>query len=223
MVRRSAHVSANGGADGSNRTSKAGRPGRSERAGFTLIELLIVVAIIAILAAIAVPNFFEAQVRSKVARAKNDLRTLATAIESYTVDQLRAPLGYWEYYQVRGDVPVNLRNWCFIQITTPVAYLTSWIHDPFAKFPAEGYKREESKFYVYQTFLASVYRERATPGNRYHDCKARGYIWAAYSIGPRAVTETPWVPDMLQGAGSVSSLDFSLSTDFREALTITTI
>ncbi len=50
---------------------------------FTLIEILIVVAIIAILAAIAVPNFLEAQVRSKVSRTKSDMRSVATALESY--------------------------------------------------------------------------------------------------------------------------------------------
>ena len=54
--------------------------------GFTLIELLIVVAIIAILAAIAVPNFLEAQVRAKVSRVKTDMRSIATAIESYMID-----------------------------------------------------------------------------------------------------------------------------------------
>ena len=59
---------------------------RVAREGFTLIELLIVVAIIAMLAAIAVPNFLEAQARAKVARAKADLRTIATALESYSVD-----------------------------------------------------------------------------------------------------------------------------------------
>ncbi len=56
------------------------------RKAFTLIELLIVVAIIAILAAIAVPNFLEAQIRSKASRVKTELRTLATAVESYYTD-----------------------------------------------------------------------------------------------------------------------------------------
>jgi type II secretion system protein G len=59
------------------------------RAGFTLIELLIVVAIIAILAAIAVPNFLEAQTRAKISRAKADMRSLATALETYRLDNNR--------------------------------------------------------------------------------------------------------------------------------------
>jgi len=64
---------------------------RAARA-FTLIELLIAVAIIAILAAIAVPNLLEAQTRSKVARAKADMSSLVTALESYAVDENTYPL-----------------------------------------------------------------------------------------------------------------------------------
>jgi len=83
--------------------------------GFTLIELLIVVAIIAILAAIAVPNFLEAQARSKVSRVRADMRSLTTAIEAYRVE--------WEGY------PPDLRP---ERMTSPVAYIAKLPNDPFA-------------------------------------------------------------------------------------------
>lgn len=52
---------------------------------------LPVVAIIAILAAIAVPNFLEAQTRSKVSRARADMRSISTGLESYCIDTNRYP------------------------------------------------------------------------------------------------------------------------------------
>jgi prepilin-type N-terminal cleavage/methylation domain-containing protein len=97
--------------------------------GFTLIELLIVVAIIAILAAIAVPNFLEAQVRSKVSRVKSDMRSLATALESYCVDSNAYPPG-------QHGQGANWGRWNIgyeFRLTTPIAYMTSTnFPDPFA-------------------------------------------------------------------------------------------
>ena len=105
-----------------------------KRTAFTLIELLIVVAIIAILAAIAVPNFLEAQVRSKIARVKNDQRTLATAFEAYAVDNNRPPLDFAEYL-VLFVRPQGRPDWercfCYNLLTTPIAYITAPMRDPF--------------------------------------------------------------------------------------------
>lgn len=92
---------------------------------FTLIELLIVVAIIAILAAIAVPNFLEAQTRSKVSRVKNDHRTMATALEAYFVDNNRYPPD-------QDNNPFNPNENGFYYLTTPVSYITSFPADPFS-------------------------------------------------------------------------------------------
>jgi type IV pilus assembly protein PilA len=55
--------------------------------GFTLIELLVVIAIIGILAAIAIPQFAEFRKRGFDARAKTDLRNVATAEEAYYADE----------------------------------------------------------------------------------------------------------------------------------------
>ena len=103
-------------------------------AAFTLIELLIVVAIIAILAAIAVPNFLEAQVRSKVSSSKTNMRSLATALESYQVDWNSYPADSVAYNTVLGLEPYKSipAPWLVLyRITTPVAYMTSIPQDRF--------------------------------------------------------------------------------------------
>ena len=94
-----------------------------KKRGFTLIELLIVVAIIAILAAIAVPNFLEAQTRSKVSRVKADMRSMATALEAYYVDSNAYPRSY----RLVGETRTFINS----QLTTPIAYITSVFPDPF--------------------------------------------------------------------------------------------
>ncbi len=55
------------------------------RRSFTLIELLIVIAVISILIGIALPRFRGMQQEGNVAKAKGELRTLQTAVESYYI------------------------------------------------------------------------------------------------------------------------------------------
>lgn len=56
------------------------------RRAFTMIELLTVVATIAVLAAIAVPNFLEAQVRSKLSRTVSDMAVVSASLQAYFAD-----------------------------------------------------------------------------------------------------------------------------------------
>ena len=117
---------------------------------FTLIELLIVVLIIAILAAIAVPNFLEFQTRAKVSRAKADMRSMVTAIEAYYVDNNDYPLVADEDgneiipYPAAGPEFAETR--IGINITTPIAYITSRFNEPFPSTSAP-----ENKQYHYSS------------------------------------------------------------------------
>jgi len=62
-----------------------------QQQGFTLLELMIVMIIIGVLAAIAVPAYLQSVRKAKEAVLKEDLHTMRSAIDSYTVDKEKAP------------------------------------------------------------------------------------------------------------------------------------
>ena len=166
--------------------------------GFTLIELLIVIAIIAILALIAVPNFLEAQVRAKVSRCHADMRSLANAIEMYTVDWGRP---------IPGRTEVNTRGchdpifddfhqggasaktmYCQAKLTTPIAYITQPPQDPFYVLPGNSTTDfvEHRPYHMY-AFVCPAMLDKSDLDNRNTNAisaAAAGYTWILYTRGP---------------------------------------
>ena len=64
---------------------------RAGNSGFTLIELIIVISIILILLSVALPMYRNSIVRSKEAVLRDDLFTLRSLIDEYTLDKQQAP------------------------------------------------------------------------------------------------------------------------------------
>jgi general secretion pathway protein G len=59
--------------------------------GFTLIELMVVMAIVSVLLAIAVPIYQKSITRAKESVLRNNIFTLRTMIDEYTIDKQKAP------------------------------------------------------------------------------------------------------------------------------------
>lgn len=59
--------------------------------GFTLIELMVVMAIISVLLAIALPIYSKSITRAKESVLRNNLFTLRSVIDEYTLDKQKAP------------------------------------------------------------------------------------------------------------------------------------
>jgi type IV pilus assembly protein PilA len=88
--------------------------------GFTLIELLVVIIIIGILAAIAIPVFLNQRKKAVDASIKSDLRTAATALETYFTDNQ-------SYAAVTGQNPKFSQGNHILVTTTATGYcLDGW-------------------------------------------------------------------------------------------------
>lgn len=154
---------------------------KSSRA-FTLIELLIVVAIIAILAAIAVPNFLEAQVRSKVSRAKADMRSLATALEAYTIDNNRYPPDE-VWVQTNDPGPQNTRALrAMKRLTTPVAFITSIPKNPLPN------KTDNQFVEAYFRYFAKEWKEEPAVLTALPAGTSSVRQWSLVSAGPDGIS-----------------------------------
>lgn len=158
---------------------------------FTLIELLIVVAIIAILAAIAVPNFLEAQTRAKVSRARADMRTAATGVETYKIDHNEYPRPY-DAFAHPGEKYYTRNNWhehVPSSLTTPLAYLNSIPMDPFKPMAPTNQpskvRVEGRHFYFNGPFAQKAFQEDNGSRSRFYDDTMRyGGMYALFSYGP---------------------------------------
>jgi prepilin-type N-terminal cleavage/methylation domain-containing protein len=131
--------------------------------GFALVELLIAVAILALLSAIAAPNYLASQNRSKIARARNDLRTLRVGLEAYRMENPFYP----------NDSPDEAYSWA--ALTTPIAFIDSI---PRAAYQAKS--QNPQKWYLYWggTHLAG-----SSPLSR--DIQTR--LYAITCVGPDLV------------------------------------
>lgn len=97
------------------------------RRGFTLIELMVVMAIVSVLLAIAVPIYQKSIVRAKESVLRNNLFTLRTMIDEYTVDKQKAPESLQDLVsggylrQVPQDpITVSDQTWRTVMEETPI-------------------------------------------------------------------------------------------------------
>lgn len=179
------------------------------RKGFTLIELLIVVAIIAILAAIAVPNFLEAQVRAKISRSRSDMRTMATGLEAYSIDNGKYPPWLNSFttpcFSLLGDTGTN-SMWGLCRLTSPIAYLSTVPYDAFRTKGARNLKNPGQTKPSYDYVTTSYYYCTQAKNTTNAEIRAdtAGYKWAVAGVGPSLNQANPGLFSVLIGTINAS-------------------
>lgn len=113
--------------------------------GFTLLEILVVVFILGILASLIVPNIMGRPDQARIIAAKNDVRTIVSALKLYRLDNGRYP-GTEQGLQAlvskpeAGRIPGNWKSGGYIERlpedpwSKAYQYLNPGVHDEIDVF-----------------------------------------------------------------------------------------
>jgi general secretion pathway protein G len=97
---------------------------RKSARGFTLIELMIVISIILILISIAVPIYSQSVLRAREAVLKDNLQTMRSLIQQFTLDKQRAPQSLQDLVssgylrELPADITGSRETWVEVQEDT---------------------------------------------------------------------------------------------------------
>lgn len=122
--------------------------------GFSILRAVVWVAIVGVGLAIGIPNFTRnpASTNSMGSRTKSDMRSLATAIETYFVDHETYPAmamnpaetmdaQFYKTLPAKAGRTLRATHGTRLEsLTTPVAYVTSNFPDPFADTLGIGFR-----------------------------------------------------------------------------------
>lgn len=133
------------------------QPG-TRSSGFTLVEILVVAAIMALLAAIAIPNFQQYLVSTKVTKARTEMGEVGKALQAYFIDHNEFPavdhsdpnLGGFGVNRRVGNRSQQLERMPTFRervndedelatLIHPEAYMSQYPEDPFASSSGATY------------------------------------------------------------------------------------
>ena len=119
--------------------------------GFTLIELLVVIAILAVLSGIGLSSFINAQLKSRDARRKADLKSVSQALEAYLNDHQQYPLGSGGKIvgcDVAGTYPSSCSWGNIFKDNKDTTYMVQLPQDP-SKNQSYYYESDGSQYVLY--------------------------------------------------------------------------
>ncbi|MFH0793840.1 MAG: hypothetical protein V2A74_07385 [bacterium] len=158
--------------------------------GFVFVEVAILAMVLTLVGLLVHESWLDKNARRSIARTKADMRTIATALSAYAVDNPGYPppwdltSGGSHIWGTTMTPPFHSRTSGLL--TTPVAYMTDIPFDPFRSFnpvfPMTLSLRHT--YHNFDYFRAGGLIPQPPAENTFTHATALAGAWLIYSVGP---------------------------------------